>query len=46
MKKVMFLAIAFVLVFQVAAFAETKIGVFNMQLSCFNVTMAKPLLQS
>ncbi|WP_319467133.1 OmpH family outer membrane protein [uncultured Pseudodesulfovibrio sp.] len=31
MKKVMFLAIAFVLVFQVSAFAESKIGVFNMQ---------------
>lgn len=31
MKKVLFLAAAFVLIFQVAAFAESKIGVFRMQ---------------
>lgn len=31
MKKILFLAAIFVLSFQVAAFAETKIGVFSMQ---------------
>lgn len=31
MKRILFLAIAFVLLFQVGAYAESKIGVFNMR---------------
>jgi outer membrane protein len=41
MKKVLFLAVAFVLLFQTAAFAETKIGVFSMQAVMVNCDYGK-----
>jgi len=41
MKKVLFLAIACVLLFHSAAFAETKLGVFNMQAVMVNCDYGK-----
>lgn len=45
MKKVLFLAVAFVLLFQVAAFAEVKIGVVNVQKAVLTSDYGKEMQQ-